>query len=85
MKNRLSQATSKPHNEAKKILKILEDPRAGRRQVLADRISTDGVAEAVTEIQPGGESEVDADVGPKHGTGGSELGGWQGRITAGRD
>ncbi len=66
-------------DETEEVLEIGEPARRWRREVLADVVLAQALAEAVAKVQPMGEPEIDADVRAKEGPGSREGCGWQWR------
>ena len=76
---------SEANYESEQILEVFQAARAWRREIPADFIVPDGLAEAVAKIDPANEPQINADMAAKDRAGGREVRGGKRRRTCRRD
>jgi len=70
---RIYGSPAKSYDETEQVLEILQSARSRWRQLFADCVAPDRVAETVAKIKPAGKPQIDSNVRAKGRTGGGKF------------
>src|SRR5215469_5916172 len=70
---RIYGSPAKSYSETKQVLEILQSARSPWRQLFADCVAPDRVAETVAKIKPAGKPQIDSNVRAESRTGGGKF------------